>query len=88
MVEDEGFNTLMVYLEPDYKMPCRKTVTTLMEKLYNGCSASTKHELSNTICGINNRMLDVDEHAVLHHCVVGFHLQSEAHNREPKTPSG
>lgn len=47
-VEDVGFNTLMAYLEPDYKMPCRKTVTPLMEKLYNDCSASTKCELSNT----------------------------------------
>ena len=35
MEEDVGFNTLMVYLEPDYKTPCRKTVKALMEKLYN-----------------------------------------------------
>ena len=48
MVEDVGFNAPMAYLEPDYKMPCRKTVTARMEKLYNDCSAGTKRELSNT----------------------------------------
>ena len=31
MVEDVGFNTPMAYLEPDYKMPCRRTVMALME---------------------------------------------------------
>ena len=59
MVEDVSFKTpLMTYLEPDYKMPCRKTVTALREKLYGDCYASTKRELSTAIRDIN-RLLDV-----------------------------
>jgi hypothetical protein len=68
MVEDVGFNALIACVELDYKMSCRKTVTCHMEKLYSNCSASIKRELSNTIHGVNNRLLDVYEHTVMHHC--------------------
>ena len=70
MVEDAGFNALMAYLEPDYKMPCReKKVTARTEKMYNDCSASTKHELSNgPYSDVNNRWTDLYENTVMHHC--------------------
>ena len=48
LLMDVGFNALMAYLEPDYRMPGLKTATARMEKLYNDSSACTKHKLSNT----------------------------------------
>jgi hypothetical protein len=43
--EDEGFKKLISFLEPDYTMPCRKTVTSRVIKLYQDCSAKIKRLL-------------------------------------------
>ena len=45
VVEDEGFKKLISFLEPDYTMPCRKTVTSRVIKLYQDCSAKIKRLL-------------------------------------------
>ena len=33
-VEGSGFRELMAYVEPEYKVPCRTTITTRIEKMY------------------------------------------------------
>ena len=49
VVEDEGFKKLISFLEPDYTMPCRKTVTSRVIKLYKDCSAKIKRLLDQTM---------------------------------------
>ena len=48
-VEDEGFKKLSSFLEPDYTMPCRQTVTSRVIKLYQDCSAKIKRLLDQTM---------------------------------------
>ena len=49
VVEDEGFKNLIRFLEPDYTMPCRKTVISRVTKLYQDCSAKIKLHLDQTM---------------------------------------
>lgn len=45
IVENEGFLNFTKKLNPDYKMPCRKTVVKLLEDSYNIHSAALKQQL-------------------------------------------
>lgn len=47
-VEGEGFKDLMHYVEPQYNVPSRKTVTRRIDALYEKTAASLKDRLSKT----------------------------------------
>jgi hypothetical protein len=47
-VEKEGFKTFVKAIAPLYKLPCRKTTTTLMEEKYEVLSSLIKAQLSTT----------------------------------------
>uniref|UniRef100_A0A8C5D8W6 BED-type domain-containing protein n=1 Tax=Gouania willdenowi TaxID=441366 RepID=A0A8C5D8W6_GOUWI len=44
-VEGVGFRELMAFLEPDYQVPCRKTTTVRLEKMYEDKAASLRESL-------------------------------------------
>ena len=46
VVEDAGFNVLMTYVEPGYKVPCQKSITARVEKAHHECAAAIKVKLS------------------------------------------
>lgn len=46
-VENEGFKKLMKLVEPNYQIPCRKTITNRMEQLYEDKVNDTKTYLKN-----------------------------------------
>ena len=45
MVEGEGFLNLMNYLEPGYKVPCRKSITSIIHQKYE----IAKHKLKDKL---------------------------------------
>ena len=46
-VEGDGFRDLMAFVEPEYKVPCRQTMTTRMEAMYKKKADSLRRALSN-----------------------------------------
>uniref|UniRef100_A0A667YW07 BED-type domain-containing protein n=1 Tax=Myripristis murdjan TaxID=586833 RepID=A0A667YW07_9TELE len=49
IVEDDGFYKLIKYLEPEYELSCRRTVSSRVTKLYHDCSAQIKRLLNQAL---------------------------------------
>lgn len=45
--------------------------------MYNDCSGSTTVEISNTIRGVNNRLLEIYEHAVSYITATSHHIDEK-----------
>ena len=46
VVEAKGFHDLIVFLKPDYTVPCRQTMTVWLEKMYSKAAGSLREILS------------------------------------------
>ncbi len=45
IIDDIGFNELMKFAFPNYKIPCRATITSEIEKNYNNAKQLLKDEI-------------------------------------------